>query len=60
MRVQGSLQSQGEMGAGSFLWLSACFKTHCAVSNFSALYLSDRDRKFLEAGGYAVKFLDYG
>jgi hypothetical protein len=34
-------------------------ETHRAVSNFSARYLSDRDRKYLEAGGYTVKFLDY-
>jgi hypothetical protein len=26
---------------------------------FCARYLSDADREYLKAGGYAVKFLDY-
>ena len=34
-------------------------ETNRAVANFCAWYLSDADRKYLEAGGYAVKFLDY-
>lgn len=34
-------------------------KTERAVANFCARYLPAADRKFLEAGGYAVKFLDY-
>jgi hypothetical protein len=34
-------------------------KTKRAVMNFCAQYLSAEDKMFLEAGGYAVKFLDY-
>jgi hypothetical protein len=34
-------------------------ETNRAVANFCARYLSDAGRKFLEAGGYAVKFIDY-
>jgi len=30
-----------------------------AIANFCALYLSEEDRKYMEAGGYAVKFMDY-
>ncbi|MBW6487244.1 MAG: DUF547 domain-containing protein [Syntrophobacterales bacterium] len=34
-------------------------ETRRAIANFCSRYLSDADRKYLEAGGYAVKFLDY-
>jgi hypothetical protein len=34
-------------------------ETNRAVASFSARYLSDADRMYLKAGGYAVKFLDY-
>ncbi len=34
-------------------------ETNRAVAKFCSRYLSAVDRKYLEAGGYAVKFLDY-
>ena len=34
-------------------------ETQRTVMNFCARYLPDGDRKYLEAGGYSVKFLDY-
>jgi hypothetical protein len=34
-------------------------ETQRAVANFCARYLLEPDRQYLEAGGYAVRFLDY-
>lgn len=34
-------------------------KTEQAVLNFSSRYLSEVDKKYLAAGGYSVKYLDY-